>query len=78
VWTEDKFAALRQIFVVEDERRQGHAEKMLTFWIENYADRLHERFGIESPNERALSLHLKLGHLRVEGDSYVGIKCFPV
>jgi GNAT superfamily N-acetyltransferase len=78
VWTEDKFAVLRQIFVVEDERRQGYAEKMLTFWMENYADRLHERFGIEAPNERALSLHLKLGHLRVDGDSYVGIKCFPV
>jgi hypothetical protein len=78
VWTEDKFAALRQIFVVEDERRQGHAEKMLTFWIENYADRLHKQFGIESPNESALNLHLKLGHLRVEGDSYLGIKCFPV
>jgi GNAT superfamily N-acetyltransferase len=78
VWTENKFAVLRQIFIVEDERRQGHAKKLLKFWVERYADRLHERFGIESPNEKALNLHLKLGHVKLEGDSYTGIKCFRV
>jgi len=78
VWTEDKYAVLRQIFIVEDERRKGHAENMVRFWVERYADVMHEKFGIESPNAQATSLHLKLGHIKVEGDSYVSIKCFPV
>jgi hypothetical protein len=78
VWTEDKYAVLRQIFVAEDERRKGHAENMVRFWVERYADALHEKFGIESPNEQATRLHVKLGHIKIEGDSYVGIKCFRV
>lgn len=78
VWTEDKYAVLRQIFIVKDERRKGHAEKLVKFWVGRYADRLHEKFGIESPNEQAISLHVKLGHLRIEGDRYVEIKCFRV
>jgi GNAT superfamily N-acetyltransferase len=78
VWTEDEFAALRQIFVVEDERRKGYAEKLLTFWVENYAERLQGQFGIESPNASALRLHLRMGHLKLQDDSYVGIKCFLV
>jgi len=78
VWTETDYAVLRQMFIVEDERRKGLAQQMVTFWVENHADRLNERFGIEAPNEKALSLHLKLGHIKAEDDSYVGIKCFKV
>ena len=78
VWTEDKCAVLRQIFIVEDERRKGHAETLVKFWVERYADRLSEKFGIESPNEQAMKLHVKLGHVKVEGDSYVVVKSFLV
>jgi hypothetical protein len=78
VWTEDEYAVLRQIFVVEDERRKGYAERLVTFWIKKYADRFHEKFGIEAPNEKAMNLHVKLGHVRIEGDLFVGIKCFRV
>jgi DNA-directed RNA polymerase subunit RPC12/RpoP len=78
VWTEGEYAVLRQIFIVEDERRRGLAQQMVEFWVENHADRLNERFGIEAPNEKALSLHLKLGHINAKGDSYVGAKCFRV
>jgi hypothetical protein len=78
VWTEGEYAVLRQIFIVEEDRRRGHAENMVRFWVERYADPLHAKFGIESPNEQATRLHLKLGHLKIEGDSYVGVKCFRV
>jgi len=78
VWTEDKCAVLRQVFIVEDERRKGHAKTLVKFWVERYADRLNEKFGIESPNEQAMKLHIKLGHVKVEGDSHVGVKCFLV
>lgn len=75
VWTEDKTAVLRQLFVVKDERRKGHASKMVTFWIERFAKKLNEQFGIEGPNEAAVQLHLKLGHVRIEGSDLVGVKC---
>jgi GNAT superfamily N-acetyltransferase/DNA-directed RNA polymerase subunit RPC12/RpoP len=78
VWTEADYAVLRQMFVVEDERGKGLAEQMVTFWVEHHADRLNEKFGIEAPNEKALSLHLKLGHIKAQGDSYIGVKCFWV
>jgi hypothetical protein len=48
VWTEEEYAILRQIFIVEGERRKGHAERLLKFWVERYADPLNEKFGIES------------------------------
>jgi hypothetical protein len=75
IWTEDKTAVLRQLFVVKGERRKGHASKMVTFWIERYANRLGDQFGIEGPNEAALKLHIKLGHVRIEGGEAAGIKC---
>jgi hypothetical protein len=71
-------AVLRQIFIVPDERRKGLASRMVTFWVEHYADKVSEKFGIESPNEKAVSLHTTLGHVRIEGDSVIGVKCFRV
>lgn len=79
VWNkEDAHAVLRQIFIVPDERRKGLATRLLTFWVEQYADKINNRFGIESPNEKALNLHAKLGHLAIERDLYKGLKCFFV
>jgi GNAT superfamily N-acetyltransferase len=75
IWTEDKTAVLRQLFVVKRERRKGHASKMVTFWIERFAKSLGGQFGIEGPNEAALGLHVKLGHVRIEGSNAVGVKC---
>jgi len=76
IWTEDKTAVLRQLFVVNDERRKGHASKMVTFWIERYAKKLGDKFGIEGPNKAALKLHVKLGHVKIEGSDTVGVKCY--
>lgn len=73
-----KYAVLRQLFTVPDERRKGYAGRVVDFWVKNYADKVADRFGIESPNDRALSLHLKLGHIKRDGKSFTGLKCFSV
>ncbi len=75
VWTENKTAVLRQLFVIRSERRKGHASKMVTFWIERYAKKVGDQFGIEGPNEAALKLHVKLGHIRIQGSDAIGINC---
>jgi GNAT superfamily N-acetyltransferase len=71
-------AVLRQIFIVRDERRKGLAAKLVSFWVERYADKISDTFGIEAPNEKALNLHIKLGHAIIEGESVKGLKCFFV
>ncbi len=77
VWNiEWKHAILRQIFIVPDERRRGLAERLVVFWVKEYADKISNIFGIEAPNEKARSLHAKLGHIKIDGDSATGIKCF--
>jgi len=79
VWNQSEgHVILRQIFIVPDERRKGLATRLVTFWVEHYADKVNDTFGIESPNEKALNLHIKLRHARMEGDSVKGLKCFFV
>jgi hypothetical protein len=76
LWTEDKSAVLRQLFIVKGERRKGHAARLVTFWEHGYANKLSDKFGIEDPNETALKLHVKLGHVKIEGSDAVGVKCY--
>ncbi len=77
IWNvEWEHAILRQIFIVPDERRRGLAERMVVFWVKEYADKISDRFGIEAPNEKARSLHAKLGHIKIDGDTATGVKCF--
>ena len=79
VWSVgDGHAVLRQIFIVPDERRKGLAAKLVSFWVERYADKVSNTFGIEDPNEKSQNLHVKLGHAIIEGDSVKGLKCFFV
>lgn len=79
VWNvSEGHAILRQIFIVPEERRKGLASRMVTYWKERYADKVNSTFGIESPNEKAINLHHKLGHVRLERESVRGLKCFFV
>jgi hypothetical protein len=57
------------------EKQSGTLNRAL---VSQEKEMIDQKFGIESPNEQALRFHLKLGHLKIEGDSYVGIKCFLV
>ena len=62
IWTENKTAILRQLFVVKDERRKGRASTMVRFWVERYAKPMGDKFGIEGPNEAALKLRQARPH----------------
>jgi hypothetical protein len=76
LWYNDiEYATLNQLFVVPEQRRRGHAASMVMYWVENHAKRIAEKFVLESPNEAAIALHLKLGHVRKEGDQIVGVNC---
>lgn len=78
IWTEDKTAVLRQLFVLQNERGKGNASRMVRYWVDHFANKLADRFGIEEPNEAAMKLHAKLGHLKIEGSKAIGIKCYFV
>ena len=46
VWKDSDYAVLRQMFIVEDERRKGIGSKqMVTHWVEKHADKLNPKFG---------------------------------
>jgi GNAT superfamily N-acetyltransferase len=73
-----KYATLNQLFVMPEERRKGYAEAMVKHWVADHAKQIGEQFALESPNKYAVALHIKLGHIRKEGDTLVGINgcCF--
>lgn len=70
-----EYAILAQLFVVPEQRRKGHAEAMVKHWVENCAKPFADIFALEEPNEYAQALHIKVGHLRREGDSLLPIGC---
>jgi GNAT superfamily N-acetyltransferase len=76
LWYEKKeYAILNQLFVMSDHRRRGNASAIVTHWVENYADKIADKFALESPNSHALEVHEKLGHIRREGEHFVGVRC---
>ena len=56
-----EYATLNQLFVVPEQRRKGAGSAMVTYWVENHAKRIGNKFALESPNDYAIALHLKLG-----------------
>jgi len=72
----DEFATLNQLFVLPEHRRKGYAESIVVHWVHNHARQIGEKFALESPNEQAFALHVKLGHVRREGDDFIGVGCF--
>jgi len=49
---------------------------MVRFWVERYAKPMGDKFGIEGPNEAALKLHAKLGHIKIGSRQAIGVKCY--
>jgi hypothetical protein len=74
LWFEkDEYLILNQLFVMPGQRRQGHAESTVNHWVAAYAKSKGERFALESPNEHAIALHMKLGHIRRKDDNLIGV-----
>jgi ribosomal protein S18 acetylase RimI-like enzyme len=62
LWSDDGTeATLRQIYVLPAERRKGIASRLLDYWVREYADKVGDRFAVESPNEKSVGLLIKLG-----------------
>ncbi|NOR85257.1 GNAT family N-acetyltransferase, partial [archaeon] len=81
VWTDKslknkKYAILRQIFITNEERRKGYGTKLLKFWIKTFADKINERYCIESPNKLSQKMLISLGHAKIEGQYIKAGKCF--
>lgn len=38
---------LKQIYIIKSQRNNGYGTKFLKFWVENYANKVNGRFGIE-------------------------------
>jgi GNAT superfamily N-acetyltransferase len=74
-YNSEEYSILNQLFILDGFRRKGYASAVVTHWVEHYARRIAEQFAIESPNANAIALHLKLGHLREEGDNLIGVNC---
>jgi GNAT superfamily N-acetyltransferase len=71
----EEYTILNQLFVLADHRRKGYASGIVSYWVENHASQIADKFAIEAPNAHAIALHMKLGHLREEGDNLIGVNC---
>ena len=78
VWTENKNAIIRQIFIIKDKRNKGYGTTLVKFWVENIADKLSKEFGVDSPKEFTNEILVKLGYANFEDEKRQirGIKCF--
>ena len=75
VWFRGIHARLNWIFIRKEYRRKGYGIKFLKSWVEQIADKINDKYEIESPNKASAGLLFKLGHLKMEGDRIVEVKC---
>jgi len=75
IWTEGKNAVLRQIYIINEERNKGYGTLLTKFWIEEIANRINDKFVVETPNNKFLNILIRLGYAKQEGKSVKGIKC---
>ena len=55
---------LRLLYITKEERRKGYASKLVKFWVENYAMKTHNRFGVEAMiGSPIVELLIKLGYV---------------
>jgi hypothetical protein len=70
------YPVLRQIFVIPVARRRGVASRAFKYWVEHYAAKVNDDFGVESPNEKTWGVLVKAGYAVEEGDEVLCEKCF--
>jgi len=78
IWFPSKPARLNQIFVKSSHRGKGYGLKLLKFWVENVADKISEKFQVESPNKKSLKMLLKLGYITRERTGIKDGKCIII
>jgi hypothetical protein len=65
--------AINQIFVQKKYRNNGYGTLMFKHWFEKIVKK--KKFVAESPNQLSGHIMEKLGYIRTEGDSWIGLKC---
>lgn len=71
--------ALQIIYVLKSERRKGYASKLIKFWVENYADKTYDKFGVEIlTGSPILEVLCKLGYAEKSGANYKPLKIYQV
>lgn len=78
VWHKGTHARLNLIFIRKEYRRKGHGIKFVKAWVEQIADKINEKYEIESPNKASAGLLFKLGHLKMEDEEIIEVKCIIV
>lgn len=78
LWSEDKHAIARQIYIMPTERLKGYATLIIKHWVKHCANPIARKFGVETPNAISRKMLVSLGYAKVRGDGLVGVKCFFV
>lgn len=73
--TKKKKVVVHQLFVVRKRRREGAASAMLKWVVDRYASNVDDTFGIEAPNDKTLSVLVKMGYAVRENDGIRCLKC---
>ena len=76
VWFEGYRSRINQIFIFNKHRRKGYASKFLKNWVENIAILKESFFEVESPNDLARNLLVKLKYTHFEDDKIIGDKFY--
>ena len=76
-WSQGKSPTIRQLFIVEEERRKGYAIQLVKYFVKEEAQTPDDEgilFNIESPNHASFHLFAKLGYLEIKNDYVKGLK----
>lgn len=76
-WTEGKLPTMRQLFVVKEERRKGHATQLVQHFVREQCPKPNDEgilFNIESPNDASIQLFAKLGYIEIKENHFLGLK----
>lgn len=78
VWYKGNRARLNFILIRKEFRKNGYGTRFLKVWVKKITDKIADKYEIESPNRSSGSLLFKLGHLKMEGDKIIEVKCIII
>jgi len=77
-WSEEgRLPIMRQLFVVQEERRKDYATRLIQYFVEKQCPEPNKEgiyFCIESPNYASSRLFAKLGFIEIKDDKLIGVK----
>ena len=68
---------INQIFVLPEYRRNGLGTELIKYWVNNYAKKLGNVFGVETPNNKTTNLLVKVGYYKNSNKTEAEMTCYP-